>query len=41
MVEQIVYPAFEGVADYGENERKTRCQPENERKLSFLTESAL
>ena len=31
MVEQIVYRQFEGVAGYGENERKTRCQQENER----------
>ena len=30
MVEQIVYHEFKDVAGYGENERKTRCQQENE-----------
>ena len=31
IVEQIVYREFEGVAGYSKNERKTRCQQENER----------
>ena len=31
IIEQIVYREFEGVAGYGKNERKTRCQQENER----------
>jgi len=31
VVEQIVCRLLEGVAGYGENERKTRCQQENER----------
>jgi len=30
-MEQMVDCEFEGVADYGENERTTRCQQENER----------
>jgi len=31
IVEQVVYRLLEGVAGYVENERKTRCQQENER----------